>query len=130
MNRTNKSAIAGIENITDPKGDLTKVAKEKGYKVKIIDSKNLAESFPFKPLLMGNVGIATGFIQCTKISFFTLEEFDGNLVQGYIKLIKTDKGLGIRVLDTYNNESKEEEENYIKSGYIKVGYPIKNITKR
>lgn len=130
MNRTNQSTTAGIEIINDPKGDLIKVAKEKGYKVQIIDSKNLVESFPFKHLPMGNVSIGHGFIKCSKIRFFTLEEFDESLVQGYIKLIKTDIGLGIRVLDTYNNESKEEEEDYIKSGYIKIGYPIKNISKR
>lgn len=125
MNRTNKSAIAGIDIITDTKGDLRKIAKEKGYKVQIIDSKNLVESFPFKHLPMGNVSIGSGFIKCSKMRFFTLEEFDESLAQGYIKFIKTDKGLGVRVLDTYNNESKEEEENYIQSGYIKVGYPSK-----
>lgn len=125
MNRTNKSAIAGIDIITDTKGDLRKIAKEKGYKVQIIDSKNLVESFPFKHLPMGNVSIGSGFIKCSKMRFFTLEEFDESLAQGYIKFIKTDKGLGVRVLDTYNNESKEEEEDYIQSGYIKVGYPSK-----
>lgn len=125
MNRTNQSTTAGIDIITDSKGDLIKLAKEKGYKLQIIDSKNLVESFPFKHLPMGNVSIGNGFIKCSKMRFFTLEEFDESLAQGYIKFIKTDKGLGVRVLDTYNNESKEEEENYIKSGYIKVGYPSK-----
>ncbi|WP_157456822.1 hypothetical protein [Carnobacterium maltaromaticum] len=130
MNRTNQSVIAGIEIITDPKGDFKKNLKEKGYKVQVIDSKNFVDSFPFKYLPMGNVSISTGIIQCTKFRFFTLEEFDESLVQGYIKLIKTETGLGIHVVDTYNNESKEEEETYIKSGYIKIGYPIKNISKR
>lgn len=125
MNRTNQSTTEGIEIITDPTGDLIKRAKEKGYKVQIIDSKNIVESFPFKHLPMGNVSIGNGFIKCSKMRFFTLEEFDESLVQGYIKFIKTDTGLGVRVLDTYNNESKEEEENYIQSGYIKVGYPSK-----
>lgn len=125
MNRINQSVIAGKDIITDPKGDLTKLFKEKGYKINIFDSKNRKESVSFKPLPISNFSTNSGFIQCSKIRFFTLEEFDGNLVQGYIKLIKTVAGLGIRVVDTYNNESKEEEENYIKSGYIKVGYPSK-----
>lgn len=60
-----------------------------------------------------------------KLRFFKLIEFDETLVQGYIKLIKTDKGLGIQIIDTYNKETKEEEEEYLASGYIKVGYPQK-----
>ena len=114
MNRINQSVTTGIDIITDPKGD----------------SKKLVESLPFKNVAMGNASIGNGFIHCGKMRFFTLEEFDESLVQGYIKLIKTDIGLGVRVVDTYNNESREEEENYIKSGYIKIGYPIKNISKR
>ncbi|EME7220753.1 hypothetical protein OHM08_002564 [Enterococcus faecium] len=68
----------------------------------------------------GNCNMVVGGI---KGRFFTLEEFDETKAQGYIKLIQTEKGLGIKVIDTYNNESKEEEEKYINSGYIKVGYP-------
>jgi hypothetical protein len=58
-----------------------------------------------------------------KLRFFNLIEFDETLAQGYIKIIKTDKGLGIQVIDTYNLESKEEEEDFLNSGHIKVGYP-------
>lgn len=67
MNRTNKSAITGIEIITDPKGDLRKVAKEKGYKVQMIDSKNFVESFPFKRLPMGNVNIGSSMLGNRKV---------------------------------------------------------------
>lgn len=56
-----------------------------------------------------------------KLSFFNLIEFDETLAQGYIKIIETDKGLGIQVIDTYNLESKEED--FLNSGYIKIGYP-------
>lgn len=60
-----------------------------------------------------------------KNRFFWLEDFNENLAQGYIKLVQIENGLGIQVIDTYNLESNEEEEEYLKSGYIKVGYQSK-----
>lgn len=60
-----------------------------------------------------------------KSRFFCLKDFNENLAQGYIKLIQIENGLGIQVIDTYNLESKEEEEDFLNSGYIKVGYPPK-----
>lgn len=62
-------------------------------------------------------------LSVVKGRFYTLEEFDETLAQGYIKLIETEKGLGVKVIDTYNQETNEEKEKYINSGYIKVGYP-------
>lgn len=62
-------------------------------------------------------------LSVVKGRFYTLEEFDETLAQGYIKLIQTEKGLGVKVIDTYNQQTNEEEEKYINSGYIKVGYP-------
>jgi len=60
-----------------------------------------------------------------KSRFFWLKDFNENLAQGYIKLVQIENGLGIQVIDTYNLESKEEEKNFLSSGYIKVGYPPK-----
>ncbi|HAQ5747054.1 TPA: hypothetical protein ACQJHO_000820 [Enterococcus faecium] len=60
-----------------------------------------------------------------KSRFFWLKDFNENLAQGYIKLVQIENGLGIQVIDTYNKESKEEEEKYLALGYIKVGYPQK-----
>lgn len=60
-----------------------------------------------------------------KSRFFWLKDFNENLAQGYIKLVQIENGLGIQVIDTYNLESKEEEEDFLNSGYIKVGYPPK-----
>ncbi|WP_429947976.1 hypothetical protein [Enterococcus sp. DIV1297f] len=60
-----------------------------------------------------------------KSRFFWLKDFNENLAQGYIKLVQIENGLGIQVIGTYNLESKEEEEDFLNSGYIKVGYPPK-----
>ncbi|EPH88364.1 hypothetical protein D922_03984 [Enterococcus faecalis 06-MB-DW-09] len=55
-----------------------------------------------------------------------MKDFNENLAQGYIKLVQIENGLGIQVIDTYNLESKEEEEeDFLNSGYIKVGYQSK-----
>lgn len=72
-----------------------------------------------------DTGNQNRIVSVVKSRFFKLEKFDETLAQGYIKLIKTDKGLGIQVIDTYNKESKEEEEKYLALGYIKIGYPQK-----
>lgn len=60
-----------------------------------------------------------------KSRVFWLKDFNENLAQGYIKLVQIENGLEIQVIDTYNLGSKEDEEKYINSGYIKVSYPPK-----
>ncbi|MDB1688325.1 hypothetical protein [Enterococcus casseliflavus] len=62
-----------------------------------------------------------------KSRFFWLKDFNENLAQGYIKLVQIENELGIQVIDTYNLESKEEEEDFLNSGYIKVGYQSKQL---
>ena len=70
-------------------------------------------------------GTVTDNIEKTRL--FPLEAFDESLAQGYIKLRMIDKILYVEVIDTYGKENHLEEINYIKQGYIKIGYKLKNI---
>lgn len=66
-----------------------------------------------------NTNIFVGKLgKSVKSRYFSLEEFDPDLASGYARLVKTDKSVGIRVLDTYGNDTKEEEEKYLSEGYI------------
>jgi len=59
----------------------------------------------------------------SKLRTFKLKDFDEELAQGYIKLILSeDKKILVKVIDTYGHETKEEQEELLKKGYIKVGY--------
>lgn len=59
-----------------------------------------------KKLVIGELG------KSKKSQYFPLEEFDPDLASGYAKLVKIDKSLGIQVIDTYGNETKEKEEDF------------------
>lgn len=58
---------------------------------------------------------------------FKLSEFKEEWAHGYVKLEKLDDELFVRVIDTYNQESLEEELNYLEQGYVKMGYPSKQV---
>lgn len=59
----------------------------------------------------------------SKLRTFKLKDFDEELAQGYIKLILSeDKKILVKVIDTYGHETKEEQEELLKKGYINVGY--------
>lgn len=77
----------------------------------------LLQNIPNHGLILGKSSFGK------KIRTFKLKDFDEDLAQGYIKLILSeDKKILVKVIDTYGHETKEEQEQLIKKGYIKVGY--------
>ncbi len=59
-----------------------------------------------------------------KFRWFSLSDFNVSYAYGYIKLVEREKELGIQVIDTYGLESKDDQEDYLSRGYLKLGYPI------
>lgn len=63
----------------------------------------------------------------TKIRFFSLDSFDVSIACGYIKFLKMNDKIFVRVIDKYNLEDAEKERYLLKEGYIKLGYRIKSL---
>lgn len=61
-----------------------------------------------------------------KIRYFKLKDFKEEFACGYVKLEKSNNCLMVKVIDTYNLESLEDEQNYLELGFVKIGYPTKN----
>lgn len=60
----------------------------------------------------------------TKTRLYKLTDFNADLAQGFVRLITLDidNELLVEVIDTYNQESLEREQDYLSFGYKKLGY--------
>ncbi|MGM0169765.1 hypothetical protein IGI39_004777 [Enterococcus sp. AZ135] len=51
---------------------------------------------------------------------YPLAEFDDELAQGFVKLVHTNDGLAISVIDESEARESENAQNYLSNGYIKI----------
>lgn len=51
---------------------------------------------------------------------YSLAEFDEELAQGFVKLVHTNDGLAVQVLDDYATEESDSTETYLSDGYIRI----------
>lgn len=51
---------------------------------------------------------------------YPLDEFNEELAQGFVKLVHTNDGLAVQVLDGYATEESDSTDNYLSDGYIRI----------